>query len=591
MVPFLATAWTGIFAGRVGTLLMSVIGAVWLSVLGALDVTPLIEVQPLRTLFGAVAALGFLSLLVIQAREQTQRALEEAAEQAESAARNADARRTTEDAYRAVVESSRDGIVLLDLQGNLLTYNEATVNTGWTVEELVNRPYLGLSVLPPEELPRAAALFAQLLAEGRLDDVPITALHKDGRRLSLRVSANVLALPETGNTGIAVTVRDLSPQVEADARKRELEAALHQARRLEAIGRLAGGVAHDFNNVLMVVLNNAALLQQPREDAPELLEEIEAAAERAAGLTAQLMAVGRRQVLKPHPTHWPTLLKELDPLLRRIGGERVRLVQDHPRDVPAVLADPAQLQQVVVNLVANAVDASPFGAGVTLRTSRERGGPGSRLPEGDWVVLHVIDAGQGMDAETLTRVFEPFFTTKDDDGTGLGLATVYGIVQQSNGALDVQSRVGAGTHFRVALPVASNLPPTSVVAGSGRSDGASVSRVLVVEDMEEVRRSIERLLVGAGARPRGFSDPRDALAWARAHPADRPDVLIADFVMPTMTGEHLATELRKLWPDLPVLYVSGYPKASLRDDDRRTAFLPKPFTGGELTEAIQKIQR
>jgi len=382
----------------------------------------------------------------------------------------------------------------------------------------------------------------------------------------------------------------------------QTQAQLAQAQKMEAIGQLAGGVAHDFNNLLTVIGGRSTLLLQklrPDDPARKDVELIVTTAQRAASLTRQLLAFSRKQVLDPKPINLNTLATGLAPLLTRLIGEHIEIVILPGSDVGSVMADPGQIEQVIINLVVNARDAMPDGGTLTIDLSSrevpEDGLPahGRRVPPGAYVALRIRDTGCGMDSATLARIFEPFFTTKGPGkGTGLGLSTVHGIVHQSGGYLAVESAPGRGTTFTIYLPRlreqarAADSPkgsPHDLVGGTGT--------VLLVEDDEELRQLSSEILRASGYTVLETGDPLEALTISDR--GDRAiDLLLTDMLMPAMRGPELAERLRAACPGLRVLFMSGYV------DDRGgappaggsgQAFLPKPFTPHDLTTKVREI--
>jgi PAS domain S-box-containing protein len=381
-----------------------------------------------------------------------------------------------------------------------------------------------------------------------------------------------------------------------------LEAQLAQSQKMEAIGQLAGGIAHDFNNLLTVIGGRSSLLlMKMRSDDParKEIDLIQSTAQRAAGLTRQLLAFSRKQVLEPKPVNLQTLVDGVTPMLRRLIGEHIEVVIVSGHDLGQVMADPGQVEQVVVNLVVNARDAMPDGGTLTIETSnrtvKEAGlrAPDRPVPSGQYVTLSVVDTGYGMDPATVTRIFEPFFTTKEPGkGTGLGLSTVHGIVHQSGGYLVVESAVGRGTTFTISLPRI--LDPVSVarvaqeprlglLAGSGT--------VLLVEDDEELRRLASEILRTSGYTVLETGDPHEALTIGDSQEGVI-DLLLTDMVMPAMRGTELAARLRESHPGLKILFMSGYVDetgASMRAGGPARPFLQKPFTPHDLTRTVREI--
>jgi two-component system cell cycle sensor histidine kinase/response regulator CckA len=373
---------------------------------------------------------------------------------------------------------------------------------------------------------------------------------------------------------------------------------------MEAVGRLAGGIAHDFNNLLTAIGGYAELaLRRTSPGAKEIqddLGEIKRASDRAAGLTRQLLAFSRKQILQPKVLKLSDLVSEMDTMLNRLIGETVEIVTiTYGPGGSFVKADPGQLEQVIVNLVVNARDAMPDGGRITIETATvDLNVVEARAKEsveaGSYVVLTVRDDGEGIDSATLQRIFEPFFTTKEaGKGTGLGLATVYGIVKQSGGFLEVESTLGEGAAFLVYLPRHDEEPvPSSQAAVLEPVAAAQHSEtILLVEDEDIVRRLAREILEQTGYRVLEAPDALEALAIARSHP-EQIDLLVTDVVMPKMNGRELAERLTTLVGHIRVLYTSGYTDSEIvRDGMLRpgTAFLQKPFTVAQLAEKVKQL--
>ena len=367
---------------------------------------------------------------------------------------------------------------------------------------------------------------------------------------------------------------------------------------MEAIGRLAGGIAHDFNNLLTVILGYTEALLDGRGDGrgPEEVSEIRKAAERAAGLTRQLLAFSRRQVLQHRTINLNMLLGDLDKMLRRLLGEDVSLTTLLDPDLGSVRADAGQIEQVIVNLAVNARDAMPDGGKLTIETrcvelDDQYARDHLSVQPGRYVMVAVSDTGTGMDDETKSRIFEPFFTTKEQgEGTGLGMATVYGIVKQSRGNIWVYSEPGRGTSFKVYLPEVAGS-----AAGSGRETPQrpperGSETILLTEDEEGVRTLTRKMLAHSGYTVLEAASPREALEIASRH--EQPiDLLVTDVVMPEMGGSDLAARLVSLRPETRVLYMSGYTDdVILRHGvlERGCIFLQKPFTAHALSRKVRE---
>jgi two-component system, cell cycle sensor histidine kinase and response regulator CckA len=407
---------------------------------------------------------------------------------------------------------------------------------------------------------------------------------------------------------VKTNLKRLAPAVQramretAERRQREhLEQHVHQLQKFEAIGRLAGGVAHDFNNLLGVILGQSEILLDRSHDEgiTSGLEMIRESAKRGASLTRQLLAFGRRQVLEPKVLNLNSVLEDVGKLLQRVIGEDIELEFQSASKIGSIKADPSQLDQVIVNLATNARDAMPSGGRLTFATADvelDEACTDRRVVvrPGRYVQLIVSDTGCGMDKETQSHIFEPFFTTKEQGkGTGLGLATVYGIVKQSGGYIWVESRPGLGTAFKIYLPIAEAAAVSPrYVERSGELPRGSET-ILVVEDDASLREVTCEFLRGSGYSVISAGLPEEALQIAECHNAPI-DFLLTDVIMPKLNGRELATRLSKLWPGMKVLYVSGYTDGVMKGGAHGTleeglAFLQKPFTRRALTWKIREI--
>ncbi len=391
-------------------------------------------------------------------------------------------------------------------------------------------------------------------------------------------------------------VIDDSERRRAAEERTGLEQRLLQAERLESVGRLAGGVAHDFNNLLLgirgygeLALRAIARGEQAGEEVTEMLDGVD----RAALLTRQLLAFSRRQVLEPETLDLNDVVAEMDKLLSRVIGEDVQLETLRDEEPVYVHADHSQLEQVIANLAVNARDAMPEGGRLLVEVSRveiaETQDVG--LPPGRYALLAVSDTGAGMDSETMAQIFEPFFTTKME-GTGLGLATVHGIVSQSGGAIWVYSEVGDGTTFKVYLPLvaAPGAVAEAPVLPAAPAPGAGET-IMLIEDAGQVREIVRQMLVASGYHVLAAADGEHALRIAGGYPA-RIDLLLTDLVMPGMSGRAVADSLRRLQPGISVLYMSGYTDDAVVRRGvlaRGTAFLQKPFSSQELAARVREL--
>jgi hypothetical protein len=409
-------------------------------------------------------------------------------------------------------------------------------------------------------------------------------LRQNGTPILVRLSGNLT--PGADGGVIDGVVEDITE-------RKRLEEQLRQAQKMEAIGQLAGGVAHDLNNLLTAVLGYTDLLIDRCSELPDVyadLEEIKNAGTSATALTEQLLAFGRKQVLKPQVLSVNVAIDGMRKLLPRVLGEDIELITALRADRPYIEADPVQLQQVMLNLALNARDAMPLGGRLVIETadfvSNGSGSQeGSTLLPGPYVVITVHDNGCGMDAATHARIFEPFFTTKAPGrGTGLGLATVYGIIKQTGGDIVCQSQPGAGSRFSIFLPATTKVLPREARVAPAAARGSET--VLLVEDQVAVRRLTRRFLEGHGYQVFDTGDTDMALQVVAE---SRFDLLLTDVVMPQMSGPELARQIRVYAPDVPVLYMSGFAGHSALEDLSGAPLLSKPFTPEALAAKVREL--
>jgi PAS domain S-box-containing protein len=425
-------------------------------------------------------------------------------------------------------------------------------------------------------------------------------MNADGEWRHVSVEA-VPVLDESGQVREWVGAhKDVTDQVEASRQLAVMQEQLQQSQRLEAVGRLAGGIAHDFNNLLTVITGAGALVLEdmPRDDRSRRdIEDVVAAGTRAAALTAQLLAYSRKQVLQPRLLHVGTIVDDVQTMLRRLICANIRIAAAARDTDWLVQADPNQLEQVILNLALNARDAMPDGGTITFETQqvvvdREYSSAHLGVTSGEYVMLAVSDTGIGMDDVTRAQIFEPFFTTKPvGAGTGLGLATVYGIVRQSGGHIYVYSEPGLGTTFKIYLPraAASELVATPEIGTRAFAGGGSET-ILLVEDAQDVREFVARVLRRSGYDVRLAESPDAALALLDSDPS-RIDVLLSDVIMPGINGRELADIVVARRPNTAVLFMSGYTDNAIVHHgvlDPRTHFLHKPFTPDQLLSEIRR---
>jgi PAS domain S-box-containing protein len=478
-----------------------------------------------------------------------------------------------------LIENANAMVVGLDEEGRVEVFNhEAERVTGYRADEMLGKNFFEV-VVPRDRYPDAWAAFARAIASGEIPDVYDGAiLTKDGeeRHISWRNNALMVHGHLRGTISFGIDSTDV----------RRLEEELRQSQKIEAVGRLAGGIAHDFNNLLTAITGygELALAKLEESEVREHVFEMKRAGERAAALTKQLLAFSRRQVLQPEIVDPNATIAELEGLLDRLLGEQVELVTYLDPAVGRTKADPGQLQQVVMNLALNARDALPRGGRLTISTAN------ATVDGVEYVELTVADDGMGMDRATLEQAFEPFFTTKPlGEGTGLGLATVYGIVKQSGGDVVASSAPGVGTTVRVLLPRAAGCPAVAEEQAAA-SEAPWAATVLLVEDEQIVRRLVATMLDDAGYRVLEAENAEEALAFADAE--EQVDVLLTDVVMPGLSGPELAERLTAHWPRLRVLFVSGYTAEAIEKHGQispGTSFLQKPFTRAQLTYALQEL--
>jgi two-component system, cell cycle sensor histidine kinase and response regulator CckA len=485
----------------------------------------------------------------------------------------------------AIVEGSEDAILSVGLDGTITSWNRGAEHLyGYSADEVIGRP---LEVfLSREETKEVRESLDSLRRGGRIGPIDARRTRKDGRIVQVTLSMSPIRDSAGRLVGASAIGRDVTD-------RKHLEEQFRQAQKMEAVGRLAGGVAHDFNNLLTIINGyTQELLDNPRaSDATPMLEQIARAGERAAALTQQLLAYSRRQMLQPEVIDLNALVTDAGSMLRRIIGEDVDLLTRLDPGLPRVKADRGQMNQVLLNLCVNARDAMPTGGRLTIETRAATLDRAAARPlnvsEGTYARLTVSDTGCGMDADTQSHIFEPFFTTKPTgQGTGLGLATVYGIVKQSNGCITVHSEPHCGSTFHIYLPACA---AREVAVQVTHVPTRGTETVLLVEDEGAVRRLAERALTRAGYTVLAASRGDEALQ--RVTTSSQPiDLLVSDVVMPGMSGRELADRLRARDPQLRVLFVSGYSEElverhGVSGDD--AAFLHKPFLPLDLTRAVR----
>lgn len=515
--------------------------------------------------------------------------------------RIAAALRESEQKYRSLIENAQQGVIIAQANPVRLRFaNPAmSVITGYDEAELLA---MGEQQLPalvhPDDRQRFFGSFRRRIAG---EDIPrqdeYRVVRKDG--ITRWVSLYSSLISYLGEEATLTTFIDITERKEAEEERERLESQLQQAQKMEAIGRLAGGVAHDFNNLLMGIMNYAELCKQdipPGHASHKWLDEITSEAERSASLAQQLLAFARRQTIAPQVVNLNDSIDSILRMVRRLIGEDIDLVWEPGERLGSVRMDPGQLDQVLANLCLNARDAIGGVGTLTIETSNASIDPeycseNAEAVPGEYVLLAVSDDGEGMDGETRRQVFEPFFTTKGvGEGTGLGLATVYGIVKQNAGFLSVYSELGHGTTFRIYLP---RVPgdPEMKEAADGEAPVGGEETILLVEDEAAIRETVAVLLERLGYTVLPAENPENSLRMASEH-SGPIHLLITDIVMPGMTGRDLAERLLGFDTGMKVLYMSGYTADVIAHQgilDQGINFLSKPITRDELARTVRRI--
>jgi PAS domain S-box-containing protein len=527
----------------------------------------------------------------------------------------------------ALLELVPDAFVGIGASGEIVLANAQTEALfGYRREELIGRP---MGILIPEGFADAhdsqrAAHVADPRTRPIRVGLEVTGRRRDASEFSAEISLSSIEID--GQVLATATIRDISERIavvrgkerlkaevekerlEAEVEKERLLNELDHARRLESLGELAGGIAHDFNNLLAVIINYAAFVAEDLDAAAPAgdeekrhgmrtdVEQISLAAQRAAHLTHQLLAFARREVVQPEVVDVNAVVTDVEQLLKSTLGEHIELRSELAPDLRSVLIDPGRLEQILVNLAVNARDAMPDGGTLTIHTANlavdeSYTAHRAELSPGPYVNLRVSDNGKGMTREVAERAFDPFFTTKPaGQGTGLGLATIYGIVQQAGGRAQIRSESGVGTTATVLLPATEGTPSrTAQQIGGAQLRGEAT--ILLVEDEDALREVTRRILAGTGYRVITAANGDEALAAAQEQ-AEPIDLLLTDVVMPQMHGPHLAEQIHRVRPSIKVMFMSGFAQPILESGghlDNGVTLIEKPFSGTTLLAKVSQV--
>ena len=514
--------------------------------------------------------------------------------------RAAQALQESESRFRAIFEQAAIGMADSSLDARFIRLNQRFCEImGYSRQELLGLTFR--EITHPDDLARDEQLVAQLL-RGELSRYAVEKryLRKDGGVVWANLTLSLLRSASGDPVHFVAVVEDITGQKRAEDERRNLERQLLQAQKMESVGRLAGGVAHDFNNHLTVINGYCAMLLDemgPADPLREPVDEILLAGQRAAALTRQLLAFSRKQVAEPRVISLNDVVAEARKMLSRLIGDDVEIITHLDAGLGSVVADSSQMNQVLMNLAINARDAMPDGGRIimeTMNTDLDAGYAAQHagVEAGPYVLLSITDTGAGMTQEVVQHIFEPFFTTKDvGAGTGLGLSTVYGIVKQAGGWIWVYSEPGKGSTFKVYLPRAGGAPEPLPAPVSAAETLRGTETVLVVEDQPEVRKLTLAMLESQGYRLLEAASGSEALSLCERYP-EPIHLLITDVVMPGMTGRELAMRLLALRPSLKTLYTSGYTANTIAHEgvlDPGVAYLPKPFSPAQLAAKVREV--
>ena len=516
-------------------------------------------------------------------------------------ARAEEALRESEERFRQIYDETPIGYHELDTGGRIIRVNRTELDMlGYPVEEMLGQPVWKFVL---EEETTRHVIMAKIAGDVSFHETfERTYRRKDGTTLPVLGKDRVIRDKGGRIIGIRSTVEDITERRRSEEALQKSEEQLRQWQKVEAIGRLAGGIAHDFNNLLMTIKGCSEILlqecdaQDPRR---EEAEEIQKAAERATSLTRQLLAFGRRQILQPQVLDLNKVVTNMNKMLQRVIGEDIQLLTVLEPKLRPVKVDPGQIEQVIMNLAVNARDAMPRGGRLTIETANvfldeDYAQRHVSVKPGSYVMLAVSDNGCGMDQETQSHLFEPFFTTKEKGkGTGLGLSTVYGIVKQSGGNIWAYSELGRGTTFKIYLPMVTQAVKEKYERTERRRISArGTETILLVEDEKAVRMMIRKTLESKGYTVLEAQHGQEALDICE-HYSGPIHLMVTDVVMPEMTGMELVKRIKQLYPEMKVLYMSGYNSDRVTIDcenlGKGIEFIQKPFTVYKLARKVREV--
>jgi len=569
-----------------GSILLSLRGTMLLALANLAAVLILVALSPYITIAAVIDPLGIyitVSLLILVGVHHNSRM--EDNRQIEIIQK--------EERYRSLVENIGEVIFSLDIDG-YITYMSPVVErvTQFKAEELVGKHFSEL--VHDEDLPELKKSLERLYS-GIEEASEFRLIDRDKNQLHVRTTSHLVT-----ENGVPIGITGVATDI---TQQKRLETQFLQSQKMETLGRLAGGIAHDFNNLLTVILGYCQMLTMEDTLPPgidDLVKSIQTAADRGAGLIRQLLAFSRKQIIQPRVLDINQCLDNLETILKRLIRENITFTTVYATGIRSIKVDPAQLEQVIMNLAVNAVDAMPGGGSLKIETAdiclddaycRQY----NDVEPGNYVVLSVIDTGCGMDKKTREYLFDPFYTTKEaGKGTGLGLSTVYGIVKQSGGHIRFDSSPGKGTVFKIYFPGIDEAGEKDVEEENKTKPVVEKRKelLLVVEDEVELRDVMVRVLEGYGYRAFAAKDGETALRMCEELKDEKVDLLITDVMMPGISGRDLAAKLKKLFPGMGVLYVSGYTDRKIVTSDivgKGMTFLPKPFTPGLLQFRIREV--